>query len=57
MGYNTTALRLFQNPVDTDPRSGETTSWKSGQMSVFPGKSKVTVPKIEVFEQPPLPIL
>jgi hypothetical protein len=40
-------LRLFQNPVGF-----ETTSWKSGQMPTFPGKSKVAVPKTEVLEQP-----
>jgi hypothetical protein len=42
-------LRLFQNPVGF-----ETTSWKSGQMSAFPYKSKVAVPKTEVLEQPQL---
>jgi hypothetical protein len=40
-------MRLFQNPVGF-----ETTSWKSGQMSAFPLKSKVAVPKTEVLEQP-----
>jgi hypothetical protein len=42
-------MRLFQNPVGF-----ETTSWKSGQMPAFPGKSKVAVPKTEVLEQPQL---
>jgi hypothetical protein len=40
-------MSLFQNPVGF-----ETSSWKSGQMSAFPGKSKVAVPKTEVLEQP-----
>jgi hypothetical protein len=43
---------LFQNPVGVDQRSDEPTSWKSGQMPAFPCKSKVAVPKTEVFEQP-----
>jgi hypothetical protein len=44
---------LFQNPVGF-----ETSSWKSGQMSAFPCKSKVACqaklgfPKTEVLEQP-----
>ncbi|MDR1278739.1 MAG: DUF115 domain-containing protein [Treponema sp.] len=49
-------LRLFQNPVGADQRSDETTSWKSGQMPAFPYKSKVAVPKTEVFEQPQLKV-
>jgi hypothetical protein len=40
-------MRLFQNPVEF-----ETTSWKIGQMPVFPLKSQVAVPKTEVLEQP-----
>jgi hypothetical protein len=39
-------MSLFQNPVGF-----ETSSWKSGQMSAFPCKSKVAVPKTEVLEQ------
>jgi hypothetical protein len=43
------SLSLFQNPVGF-----ETNSWKSGQMSAFPCKSKEAVPKTEVLKQPPL---
>jgi hypothetical protein len=42
--------------IEVVPKPGgfETASWKSGQMPAFPCKSKVTVPKTEVLEQPQL---